>query len=146
WHRQEGGIAMFDKLIESDTAGAEFKSRRRYFLVSSVIVGVLFISAVVISLYAADIGLGNDNYELAAMVAPVEPPAEAPEPPQPRQQNRVVENRTTDIPIRVVRQQPIDVTPSSIPPVSTTPNRYLSLPPGPVQSDPVDSNPPSSFG
>ena len=62
---------MFDKLIESDTTGADFKPRRRYFIVSSVVVGLLFISAVVISLYAADIGLGNDNYELSAMIAPV---------------------------------------------------------------------------
>jgi TonB family protein len=135
---------MFDKLIESDTVGAEFKSRRRYFLISSVVVGLLFISAVVISLYAADIGLGNDNYELAAIVAPIEPPPDAPEPPQPQHQQRQPNERTSDIPSRAVRQLPIDATPTSTPPISTIPNRYMSLPPGPVQSGP-DGDPPT-FG
>ena len=74
---------MFDKLIESDTTGADFKPRRRYFIVASAIVGLLFGSAVVISLYAADIDLGHDNYELSAIVAPVQP-AEKPEQPRPR--------------------------------------------------------------
>ena len=79
---------MFDRLIESNTAGAEFKSRRRYFLVSSVAVGALFISAVVFSIYASEIGLGADSYELTALLTPVQPPAEAPEPPQPPQRPR----------------------------------------------------------
>ena len=81
---KSGGIAMFDRLIESDTAGAEFKSRRRYFLVSSVVVGALFVSAVVFSIYASEIGLGTDSYELTALLTPVQPPADAPEPPQPQ--------------------------------------------------------------
>ena len=145
WHRQEGGIAMFDKLIESDTVGAEFKSRRRYFLISSVVVGLLFISAVVISLYATDIGLGNDSYELATLVAPpVEPPAEAPEPPQPQQ--RTIENHTTDIPMRIVRQRSIEEPPTTVPPVSTTPNQYQSIPSGLYKIGPVETNPSSPFG
>ena len=69
---------MFDKLVESDTTGAEFKNRSRYFMVSSVVVGILFLTAVVYSLYAADIGLGNGNFDIAEMLAPVT--SEAPEP------------------------------------------------------------------
>ena len=38
---------MFDKLVESDATGAEFKNRSRYFLVSTVVVGILFLTAVV---------------------------------------------------------------------------------------------------
>ncbi|MGH9948957.1 MAG: TonB family protein [Pyrinomonadaceae bacterium] len=63
---------MFDKLIESDTAGAEFKNRSRYFTVSSIIVGILFLTAVVYSLYASEIGLGNLNFEVSELVAPLE--------------------------------------------------------------------------
>ena len=54
---------MFDKLIVSDEQGAEFKGRGRYFMVSTVVVGILFVTAVVFSLYAADIGLGSDQFE-----------------------------------------------------------------------------------
>lgn len=63
---------MFDKLIESDTEGAEFKNRSRYFTVSTLVVGALFLSAVMYSLYAAEIGIGAGNFELAELVAPLE--------------------------------------------------------------------------
>ena len=63
---------MFDKLIESDTAGAEFKNRSRYFMVSSVVVGILFLTAVVYSLYASEVGLGNVNFDIAELVTPLD--------------------------------------------------------------------------
>jgi protein TonB len=72
-----GGIEMFDKLVESDTTGAEFKNRSRYFMVSSFVVGILFLTAVIYSLYAAEIGLGSGNFEIAEMLTPVE--ADTPE-------------------------------------------------------------------
>jgi TonB family protein len=84
---------MFDKLVESDTAGAEFKNRSRYFMVSSIVVGILFLTAVVYSLYAADIGLGNGNFEIAELISPVA--AEAPEPERPRDQPVSSESSTT---------------------------------------------------
>jgi len=129
---------MFDRLIESDSAGAEFKPRSRYFLVSSLVVGALFISAVVISIYASDFGLGNDTFELSAMLTPVEPPADSPEPPRP-QQPRTANQRTSDLQSRIIKQQPIDVTPVAVPPVSVSQNKYLSLPPGPVKIGPEDT-------
>src|SRR5580765_5634487 len=107
---------MFDRLIESDSAGAEFKPRSRYFLVSSLVVGALFISAVVISIYASDFRLGNDTFELSAILTPVEPPADAPEPLQPQQQH-TADQRTSDEPSRIVKQQPIEDTPVEAPPV-----------------------------
>jgi len=137
---------MFDRLIESDSAGAEFKSRRRYFIVSTVVVGLLFISAVVISLYAADIGLGNDNYELSAILAPVPPPADAPEPPRPDRQRAAATSTSSDIPIRIVRQQPIEATPVSVPPISTDPSRYRSLPDGPVKIGDEQTGGPRGIG
>jgi protein TonB len=130
---------MFDRLIESDTLGADFKSRRRYFLVSTVVVGALFISAVVFSIYASDIGLGNETYELTAILTPVEPPRDAPEPPEPQKVRRAVDVNTNDVPTRVIRQLPIDVPPRDIPPVSSIPNRYLSIPDMPYKMDTTDS-------
>src|SRR3954464_3109662 len=135
---------MFDRLIESDTAGAEFKSRRRYFLVSTVVVGALFVSAVVFSIYASEVGLGNDTYELTALLTPVQPAAEAPEPPQPQQRSQALDH-TTQTPTRVVRQQPIEASPVDVPLVSAIPNKYLSLPSGLSQIGPRDTDPPPSF-
>jgi TonB family protein len=63
---------MFDKLVESDTTGAEFKNRSRYFMVSTVVVGILFLTAVIYSLYAAEIGLVNGNFEIAEFLSPVD--------------------------------------------------------------------------
>jgi TonB family protein len=137
---------MFDKLIESDTAGAEFKSRRRYFFISTVVVGLLFVSAVVVSLYAADVGLGDDTYELSAIVAPVTPPAESPEPPQPRREQNAAPNHSNESPSRIIAQQPIDRTPVSVPPISITPNRYESLPKGSVKINGTQSDGGSPIG
>jgi len=76
---------MFDKLIESDTAGAEFKNRSRYFMVSTIVVGILFLTAVVYSLYASEVGLGEVNFDIAELLAPVDAidpePKAHPEPP-----------------------------------------------------------------
>jgi TonB family protein len=68
---------MFDKLIESDSSGAQVNGRKRYFVASSIVVGALFLTAVVISLYAADIDISGDFYS-TRLIAPVL--AEAPEP------------------------------------------------------------------
>ncbi|MFL6468986.1 MAG: TonB family protein [Pyrinomonadaceae bacterium] len=114
---------MFDKLIESDTAGAEFKNRSRYFLVSTVIVGILFLTAVVYSLYAAEIGIGNGNFEIAELISPVAPDAPEPEPQRPQnasndntqQTSRQILMASTDAPTK---------TPTS---VSTARNPHRSI-------------------
>lgn len=77
---------MFDKLVVSEPDKADFKDRRRYFMVSSIVVGILFATAVVVSIFAADYGIGSGNFELAEMIAPVDMAAVAPqvEPPRPQ--------------------------------------------------------------
>ena len=71
---------MFDKLIESDSVQADFKGRSRYFLESSVVVGMLFLAAVVASLYAADIDIGTGEFDMARLLAPEVVEAPEPEP------------------------------------------------------------------
>jgi len=85
---------MFDKLIVSEPEGADFKNRRSYFMVSSLVVGVLFLTAVVFSIFAADYGLGNGGFELVEMVMPPEMAAAVePEPesqaPRSREQSQL---------------------------------------------------------
>ncbi len=69
---------MFDKLIASEPAGAEFRKRTRYFAASSIVVGILFVTAVVVSIFAAEYGLGPETFDMAVLEGPVDV---APDPP-----------------------------------------------------------------
>ena len=133
---------MFDKLIESQAAGADFKNRRRYFMVSSVVVGILFTTAVVISIYAADIGLGSTSFELTEIMAPVEMAAIEPETPQPRppaatsqSQSQVAERR-----VNMASVNEPTIAPTT---TSTAPNTEMSRPPigNYIVGSKLDSNP-----
>lgn len=120
---------MFDKLIESDSRGAEFKNRGRYFAVSSVVVGILFLSAVMFSLYAAEIGLGNDEFELSAMLAP--PMNDAPEPKQPKQTQPQAANNETEHASRKTNMLRPDEIPKVMPTeISSVPSANMARPPG----------------
>jgi len=126
---------MFDKLIESNSAEAEFKPRRKFFMVSSVVVGILFLSAVVFSLYAQDIDLGTDNFELAELLAPVAPDAPEPKPPRQQPQQTNAQNRS-ELPVRPELIARIDQTPQQPPAISTTPNTRPTMPEGEFIFDP----------
>ena len=122
---------MFDKLIVSDEQGAEFKGRSRYFMVSTAVVGVLFVTALVFSLYATDIGLGNDEFELSTMLAPVTP--SEPEPPREEPQNRPQQSQTNQPESRAENMLRPEEAPISVPTeISVTPNKNLSRSPGAV--------------
>ena len=131
---------MFDKLVESDTTGAEFKNRSRYFMVSSVVVGILFLTAVVYSLYAADIGLGSGNFDIAEMLAPVE--TDAPEAP-PRTENpeqSTVSDRQTLRPVlmedtETSTQIPTGVSAERNPVRTLSAEKFKDVGIGPVASD-----------
>src|SRR5687767_5524852 len=133
---------MFDKLIESNSAEAEFKPRRKFFMMSSVVVGILFLSAVVFSLYAQDISLGTDSFEISEILAPVVPDAPEPEPPreQPRQTSQP---ESSDVAIRRTNTARIDEVQPSPTAISTTPSTEMSRPVGPFKLDPngIERNP-----
>ena len=124
---------MFDKYIESSSE-ADQNPRRTYFLVSTIIVGVLFVTGVIASLYAQDIGLGTDEFELSSMLAPIVP--EAPDPPRPEQQQQT----ERDLPIR---QAAIDrvSSPTVIPDTtSVVQNTQREIPIGRFKIGNFDSN------
>src|SRR4051812_6277174 len=97
---QQEDKEMFDKLIESEPAGADFKDRRRFFIMSTLVVGTLFLTAVVISIYAEDFRLGNERFELEALLPPAEMTAEAPLPPKPRPASSLPSSSTNAVPER----------------------------------------------
>lgn len=138
---------MFDKLVVSEPEGADFKNRRRYFLTSSLIVGVLFLAAVVASIFAADFSLGNNGFELAQIISPPELSNIEPETPQPPRENNQSQT-TNDLPRRTANIPRIDESPTAVPTTtSTTQNTEATRPIGPFipnasfNSDPVGGTP-----
>jgi hypothetical protein len=117
---------MFEKLIESDSQSADLKARSRYFIVSSLVVGTLFVSALIFSIYAAEIGLGTDEFDLSTMIAPLK--AETPPQPEPvREQNSAASQVNMERPMRqahIDRVSNPTVVPNEISPVpSSVPER-----------------------
>jgi protein TonB len=132
---------MFDRLIVSEPAGTT-KGRSRYFALSSFFVGVALASATVISIYAADYGLGTDAFEITALLTPViETPRTEPAPP--RQQSAPLTNRTSDrLPTRQANIQDVRETPVNVPTsVSTTPSSQKSRPVGDFTVSKIDTDP-----
>jgi protein TonB len=127
---------MFDKLIESNSAGAEFKPRRTFFMVSFVVVGIAFLSALVFDLYAAKFDLGTDTFELAELLAPIA--TDAPEPIPPRQQpQHTNQSQQSEESIRHDAVATIEQTHEVPTTISTTPFTGKTLPNGPVRIEPL---------
>lgn len=130
---------MFDKLIVSQPEGADFKNRRSYFMVSSIVVGALFLTAVVISIFSAGIGLGNDRLELTEMLAPVADTPDAPEPIKPREPAATTPEQST-VPMRRVPMASVEQ-PTVVPTTtSTAANSFASIPNGRFEIGPRDTN------
>ena len=131
---------MFDRLIESEPAGADLKNRRNYFMVSTAIVGILFLTAVVISIYASDYSLGSGGFELEALVAPVEMAAPAPEPPKQQTLASTPSANKSVVPMRTDNMARTDepIVPNGI---SATPNTTMARPLGNFVLGPRNENP-----
>ena len=134
---------MFDKLIVSEPEGADIKNRSSYFIVTSIVVGVLFVTGVVISIFASDYRLGTENFELVEMIAPVETAAVEPKLPQPRPRmsTSAAPAPASALPTRTVNMANIHESPIVPKGVATTPNTALSRPPGTYQIGDRNSDP-----
>ncbi len=133
---------MFDKLIVSEPEGANFKNRRNYFLMSSLAVGVLFLTAVVFSIFASDYGLGHNNFELVEMVAPPEMVAVEPEPQRPQAPTQ--SQSKSEFPTRQLNMTNLAESPIVPKDVSVVPNTQQSRPRTPYVLSSSDTNPESS--
>lgn len=119
---------MFEKMVESGPAGRDFKDRRRYFVVSTLLVGVLFTTAVVISIFAADYGLGSSHFELVEMIAPVAPEPVTPERPEPQPRTSAASS-SSELPTRQINMARVEEGLTIIPDgVSTTRNTQMARP------------------
>ncbi len=121
---------MFDKLIESKSHGEENKKRGGYLLISSVLVAGLLLSAGLWNLFAEDLGLGNEEFELSTIVAPLPVSANAPEPVQkePKQeQSQNTKSGTISRRDNMLRVDELQPAPGEI---SVVPNTQKSRPSG----------------
>ncbi|MBK7392777.1 MAG: energy transducer TonB [Chloracidobacterium sp.] len=137
---------MFDKLIVSEPEGADFRNRRSYFMVSSFVVGILFVTAVVISIYAADYGLGSRGFEISDLIAPADMAAVAPEPPKQQIRTSTQSRADSPVPMRQVLMDRVETSTKIPSEISTAKNTSLERPLGPVALGPRDTTPDYSNG
>jgi protein TonB len=138
-------IKMFDKLIVSEPEGADFKNRRKYFVVSSLVVGIMFSAAVVFSIFASDYSLGTGSFELTELIAPPQMMAVEPEPLRP--QAPQTQTRSTDpVPTRQLNMSRVDE-PTIVPTTtSTVANNNLARPNVPFNPGKLDTDPNITVG
>ena len=144
---------MFDQLIITETETSQIKSRKGYFTVSALVVGVVAFVGVVISIFAADFSLGTRDFEMTTLIAPVQMSVVEPEPRprlQPQQQNSAPSQ--AKLPMRTEHIQNLVETPREAPPISTAPSTVKARPEtgpyeiGKVNIDPTETGAPSGRG
>jgi TonB family protein len=119
---------MFNNLIESSSHAREFKRRGSFVLFATATYALLFVVAGVISIYAYDARLDDQNTEIVTMLNPVDLPAA----PAAVSHSAPPKNNNNK-PTEVVRQAPIASIdhPEFVPPItSVTPNKSLPVPDG----------------
>jgi TonB family protein len=116
---------MFDKLIVSEPDRGEVTHRRNYFLVSTVVVGVLFVTGVVISIYASDFSLGANSFELTELIAPLEM---APAEPERVRAPNAPSREQSELPTRTDNIQNLTESPKIPVSISTAPGTAVARP------------------
>lgn len=118
---------MFDVLVESNVQ-VDLKKRHKYFLASSVVVGILFSTAVVVSIYAADYSLGANQFELVEMITPVDTVPADPEPETRQAPPTASSSSSSQVATRQVNMARVDE-PTVVPTtVSTVQNAHAARP------------------
>ncbi len=120
---------MLDQLVESNTNQKE--NRGGYLLTTFVLVVGLCFSAVLWSLYAKDLGMGSDGFELSKLIVPLpvvenKPPAPVQKEPK-REQSQNTKSETITRQTNMLRVDELQPAPAEI---SAVPNTEKSRPNG----------------
>lgn len=136
---------MFNNLIESSSHGNEFKRRGSFLLFTTATYALLFVIAGVISIYAYDARMEDQNLEIVTMMPLVElpmpdqPPAPVPTNRPPRSANPAPDRNYFQRQIAMAAVDQPTIVPDKI---STTANANLPMPrSGPVRLGFPDSDP-----
>ena len=131
---------MFNNLIESSSHKREFKRRGSFVLCTTITYALMLGASGVVSIYAYDAHLGEQNYEQVITMLPAEVITESPKRPTVDKTPKGDNNKST-IPERAVAMPDVNV-PQVVPDkVSAEPNKVLPLPPGLVRITGQDKNP-----
>lgn len=121
---------MFTNLVESSSHAKEFKRRGSFVLITTVTYAVLLVAMGVVSVYAYDARLQEQNLEMVVLISPQDitpaPVKPASQPDRPARNND--NNNESNITERAEAMLSVN-RPESIPPgVSTTPNKNPPIP------------------
>lgn len=112
---------MLDQLVESRDSYGDGKRRGGFLLMTMMLVAALFASGVLWSLFAKELGIGNEILELSAVIAPI--PTEEPPAPEPITKEAKPQSIKNDIKLTTRRENILQISDSTIAPkeVSTAP-------------------------
>jgi TonB family protein len=122
---------MLDQLVESKSNAKENKTRGGYLLTTFMVVAGLLSSAFVYSLFAKDLGIGNNDFELSKLVAPLAVAENVPPEPvknEPKQEQ--AKSAKIETIVRQTNTLRIDESPLMINKISSVPNTQKSRPNG----------------
>ncbi len=120
---------MLDQLVESSSHRKETARRGGFMLSTLVVVGSIFLSGILWSLFAKDLKIGDGNLEISTLVAPV--PEDAPRQPEPAA--KIEKQEQSQTVVETTRQaniMRIDESQDAPDIISVTPNIQKSRPNG----------------
>ncbi|MFN2530856.1 MAG: energy transducer TonB [Pyrinomonadaceae bacterium] len=130
---------MFNHLIESSSHRQEFKRRSSFFLFTTATYAFLFVITGVVSIYAYDAHLEEQNYEIM-MLSPLDFAQPAATPIAEVERSRNTARDRSEIPERVIAMLSVNHPEVTRAAISVTPNQNLPLPEtGPVRIGPHDA-------
>lgn len=123
---------MLDQLVESRESYGDGARRGGFLLTTMMLVVTVFASGMLWSLFAKDLGIGDESLELSSLVAPVPVSPEAPPAPEPPAKEKTVQSpkEQSELPIRNDNIIRIDESPIDPKVVSTAPNKSKERPLG----------------
>ena len=123
---------MLDQLVESRESYGDGARRGGFLLTTMMLVVTVFASGMMWSLFAKDLGIGDELLELSSLVAPIPVPAEAPPAPEQPAKEKVSQpaKEQSELPVR--RENIIQISESPIIPtgISTVKNPNKERPSG----------------
>lgn len=123
---------MLDQLVESKNNKAETAKRAKFLGTTLVLVVSLAFSGVLWSLFAKNISMSGDQFEISAMVAPIPIPENKPQPPEPAQnQPKTAPKIQSEVITRQTNTLRLDESPKVPKEISTVPNTQKARPNAP---------------
>ncbi len=120
---------MLEQLIESKNNVKETAKRAKFLGTTTVLILSLAFSGVLWSLFAKNISMSGDQFEISAMIAPVPIPENKPQPIEPKQeQPKNAPKDQTDVPTRQTNTLRIEESPIVPKEISTAPNTQKARP------------------